>query len=130
MKYSILLLAFIALPCNASQFSKAEATEEIAFQILNVIDIGQTLDIKHHPNIHEGRLFESGGSAEIIGEHPSDAQVVGWLAVEGAAHYAISRYMIRHDAPKWLVHAWQAVTIGMKANCIQSNYHLGLKISF
>ncbi len=127
---TIALFATQAYAKDDVKLSKSVMTEEIVYQVLNVVDIGQTLDIKHHKNLEEGDFMKSGGSAEAIGHHPSDLKVVGFLALNGFAHYTVTRYMVNHNAPNWVVHSWEAVSIGAKFNCIQKNYSLGLKINF
>lgn len=128
---SILLLCLCTSAAySADKWPRSVISEEATYQVLHLADTLQTLDIKHHPNIHEGSMSESYGSSAIIGEHPSDAQVIGLMAVEAVAHYAITRAMIKHDAPHWIVHAWQLTTITIQGNVVKNNYKLGLKFNF
>jgi len=129
-----LVLAAVTNVANADSFpsekwNKQFAAEEVLFQALHVVDLGQTLDIKHHPDIQETNM-SNGGSSDVIGHHPNDAKVVGWMITEAMVHFVVTDYLIRSDAPKWMVHGWEAVTIGVQAGVVHNNFSLGLRCKF
>jgi hypothetical protein len=141
MKYSTLASIFVVL-CLAAGLACASETkqeikwstlmkgEEATWQVLNVVDMLQTLDIKNHKNLQECTFSECMGSANVIGRHPNDAKVVGWMLVNAGAHFAVSNYLVNADAPKWLQQTWQVMTITGKASVVDSNFHLGMRIKF
>jgi hypothetical protein len=113
----------------SNKWTKTEAAEEVVFQTLHMIDLGQTLDIKNHKNVKEDGAghFGCGG---VVGEHPNDARVIGYMLMEATVHLVITDYLVRTDAPKWVVNGWEMVTIGIQSSVISNNYSLGLRVKF
>jgi hypothetical protein len=94
---------------------------EGAYQSLALVDMATTLDIRRHPGDYEQN--------PIMGRHPSDAKVIGYFAIEDAAHALITRALVSNGWTK-TAYTWEALSIGVEAGCIAHNYHLGLTARF
>lgn len=114
------LLLSISTQTFADPWTPVDSYREATFQVLNVIDWGQTRYIAKNPD----RYYEK-ESAWIIGEHPSTGRVDAYMAQSAVLHLAIS-YLLPRD---WR-DAFQYITIGGKLNATIGNDSIGIKISF
>ena len=115
-----LLLLFIASPSWAGDWSEEDTYREAAFQVLNVIDWGQTRYVAEHPD-----EFYEKESQQWIGRHPSTGRVDAYMAESAILHLAVS-YLL---PPNWR-EAFQYISIGSKLNGTMSNARIGVKMSF
>ena len=97
-------------------------TEESAFQALNLVDMGTTLDIKNHPNLREGN--------PLLGRHPSDGEIVGVKLTEGALHALLTHELLKHRAPAWLIQGEELIGVGIEGAAVGNNLSLGLHVRF
>jgi len=58
--------------------------QEIPWQVLNVVDAGQTLNLDHTCQYETNPM---------IGAHPADAEVVAWMLLFGAGYHYLSNYI-------------------------------------
>jgi len=93
--------------------------EETAYQVLAAADAAQTLQIADNPN----RFAEQNPA---LGSHPQPAKVAAWFALGGVTHYGVTALLVDHDAPGWLVHAWEVSGIALEAVCIGNNVGNGV----
>jgi hypothetical protein len=139
--FSLGIMVGIVLTQCARVRSGELALEETAFQALHLVDMQQTLSLRHHPCVHT-KFFPNGqwydeqcheeGTGALdagwaIGKHPSDRAVYGYFAGEGALHAAVS-YLLR--GRPWAFRTWEAVTIGVQGFTVARNFHLGLQARF
>ena len=129
------LLAAALLACGAAAhaddnscepwcapFWKSMPAEEYVYFVAASADMLTTLDIKHHPNLYETNV--------LLGEHPSDAKVIGFFVAGDLLHAAVTYGLVDNDAPKPLVKAWEYITIGVETGYAAHNLSLGLRFSF
>lgn len=95
---------------------------EFVYLAASTADMLTTLDIKHHPELVEEN--------PLLGNHPSDAKVVGYFLATDALHLAITRELVGEGVPEPIVAVWQVLTIGMEAGCVGHNLKIGLRFSF
>lgn len=116
MKYIFLLI--LLFPMSSLAWDKADTQREITWQLIHVIDWGQTVDIAKNPS----RYREIN---PLLGEHPSVDDVNRYMVASSLTHYLISRSL----KPKYRKY-WQYVTIGMTSTLIVHNYSVGLRMNF
>ena len=63
--------------------TKTDKAGIIAFNVLQTIDMLQTLEIANNDNYYEKN--------KILGKHPSEAQVITYFIVRGFAHYEATK---------------------------------------
>lgn len=116
-----LLAAFLGVFCLPAQaadpWTPADKAREAVFVALMAVDLGQTLDIEHHPELYE--------TNPILGEHPSRRRIATYFLTTTALH------LLAVDAlpARWRA-AVQYVSIGIEAGATGNNYRLGLKLAF
>lgn len=120
---AVLLLASSSV-FSADEWRTSDTYRETAFQVLNIIDWGQTRYIAEHPDD-----FHERDSQQFIGLHPTSGRTDAFMAEIAVLHYAISRTLIYLDMPDWCA-AFQYVTIGAKFNTTVNNASIGIKVSF
>lgn len=124
------VLAVLALVMYLCASAKADETIdrstpnlEWVYDVAATADMLTTLDIRHHhPELVENNV--------VLGEHPSDAKVIGWFVGTDALHWAITRELVNGDVPRPLINAWECVSIGIEAGFAARNYSLGLRMKF
>ena len=120
--FALLLLSTSAV---ADDWRPADTYRETAFQVLNVIDWGQTRYIARHPDQFYEKNLANGGSAEFIGVHPTTGRVDVYMAQSAVLHFAVA-YLLPHD---WR-DAFQYITIAGKLNATVNNASIGIKVGF
>jgi hypothetical protein len=120
------------------------AFEEAVFQTVHVVDLQQTLDIRHSrcvpslvgagPNdwTQEHCSVEGTGWLDAgwaTGPHPSDRSVYAFMGAEALLHAGIAYTLVRY-APAWAARAFEAVTITLDGAIVARNAHFGLKVRF
>lgn len=118
--FSLILL--LTLPNLAfawkDDWTKADTTREVAWQVLNAVDWAQTLEIARQPEKYHERN-------PILGKHPSVGEVNTYMGISAVAHVGIS-YLL----PKKYRMYWQYITIGVSGTCMVSNFNIGLGVRF
>ena len=103
--------------CATDPWSKADIQREAAYMAVTVVDLGQTMDIKNHPELKEMN--------PILGEHPSDGRIKTHFAVSSLIHVLMVHYLPASWRP-----AFQYLGIGWEAALAGNNYRLGLRTDF
>ena len=99
-------------------WDKADSYREVGWQVIHVVDWGQTLEIARNPNdYHELN--------PIMGRHPSVGNVNVYMGLSSVAHVAISVLI-----PKEYKETWQWITIGLSGACVISNFNIRLGVKF
>lgn len=76
----IILLIFLMSGCvSTDEWTKGDTRAEIAWQVMNVIDGKQTMDIQNHPNLVEGDPL----SRSLLGPNPSTQDTIMIFATYG-----------------------------------------------
>ncbi len=117
--YIIILLLFIAPASYGDDLTQTQINKEIAWQVLNAIDYGQTRDIAN--KCRTGEIYEQNPA---LGSCPDRDDLPRYFIISGIAHYALTKYFtnFRDD--------WQNVTLVFTAGIVTNNYRLGVKIDF
>ena len=89
----------------------------VAFNILQGIDMLQTLEIANNDNYYEKN--------KVLGKHPSEAQVIAYFISRGFAHYHATK-MIPAKYRKF----WHTYNIVYNFDVIQGNHDIGIRIDF
>jgi len=119
----VLALIFWVGPC----LHKAEAADpwdgqdiglEVTYQILHLIDWGQTLDIAAQPE-HYREINP------LMGDHPSRSRVNAYMGASALAHLGITHFLPKSWRPYW-----QGLTIGMTGALVIHNFNIGLQVRF
>ena len=113
---SALIILLLAPPVQA--WTKADTAREITWQVLHVIDWGQTLDIARNPDkFHELN--------PILGRHPSVGNVNLYM-LSGMIVHPIVSYLL----PDKIRPYFQYISIGMSGACVINNIEAGIKVRF
>ena len=114
----ILILLFPLRSFAFDSWTKGDIAREATWQVLHLVDWGQTLDISAQPS----RYHEIN---PILGKHPSRSTVNIYMASGALLHLGIS-----HVLPQSYRPYWQYVTIGTSGACVVNNFAIGLSIKF
>ncbi len=96
---------------------------EMAWQTLHAIDVAQTLNAASDPCYME----VSWVTKRLIGEQPSDAEVMVWGIAMAMGHMWISNRLEERDAPKWVQAFWDFGTIGHTGYAVVNNHRNGVR---
>lgn len=116
MKYIFILL--LLFPLSTFAWDKTDTQREIVWQVMHIIDWGQTVDIAKNP----GKYYEIN---PLLGKHPSVEKVHKYMIASSLIHYVVST-SLKSKYRKY----WQYVTIGITGTLIMHNYRIGLRINF
>lgn len=97
---------------------------EMTWQGLHAVDVAQTLNAADDPCYREKAWL----TEHLIGEQPSDGEVLAWGVGTAVIHAWISRALETHRAPGWLQAAWDLGTLGHTGYSVASNHHEGVRI--
>jgi len=118
MKLLLLILLLFPFTANSKELSKPEKVGEFAFQIVNFIDMMQTLEIVQHDDLY----YETN---PILGKHPKQNEVITYFMIRGAMHYHITKWLPEKFRPAWLT-----ITFLPQLPIIEHNHNLGIRVSF
>ena len=116
---SVALATLICL-CGCQSVSR----EEWVWQALHTIDVAQTLNAADDPCYVESAWL----TQQIIGEQPSNGEVLAWGVGTAFIHMLISRTLESRDAPQWVQKAWSVTTIAHSAYAVNNNYREGVRM--
>lgn len=121
MKASLLAVALLlaATGARADEPQKFPIALELAFDAAEFADMSTTLDIKNHPGMYEQN--------PLLGQHPSDARIIGSCTVAAGIHALITREMVIHGWNPKVVATWEVLSIGVEGGMAAHNFHIGLR---
>ena len=114
----ILVFLFLSFGAMAEDLSKTEKAGEFSFQVLNFIDMMQTIEIVQHGDLY----YETN---PILGKHPQQHEVITYFMIRGATHYYITKWL-----PKKFRIPWLTITVLPQIPIIEHNHNLGIRITF
>ena len=114
----VLIFLFLSFGAMAEDLSKTEKAGALSFQVLNFIDMMQTIEIVQHGDLY----YETN---PILGKHPQQHEVITYFMIRGAVHYHITKWL-----PKKLRVPWLTVTVLPQIPIIEHNHNLGIRITF
>ena len=117
LSLSLILWLFTAT-ATSKELSKAEKVGELSFQVVNFIDMMQTIEIVQHSD----RWYETN---PILGKHPQQHEVITYFMIRGATHYHITKWLPKKFRPVWLT-----VTFLPQIPLIEHNHNLGIRIGW
>ena len=97
--------------------TKTDKKGIVAFNILQGIDMLQTLEIANNDNYYEKN--------KILGKHPSEAHVVAYFVARGIAHYHLT-----HIVPAKYRNYFHGYNVIYNYNTVKDNHNLGIRINF
>lgn len=122
MRYALLLLSALALPCqaqwlNLDPWTREDTYRQTAVAVLQVVDWGQTRYIAKHSEFHEVN--------PLIGKHPSIGRVNNYFAISIPANIAISALV-----PSKYRALWQTGRLMVQVSLVSYNKGVGIGIDF
>jgi len=118
---TIIILVALLLPASAPAFdpwNTQDVALEVTWQLVHLIDWGQTRNIAAHPEKYRE-------INPILGDHPSRQKVNLYMATGTLVHLGIT-----HVLPKRCRPYFQGVTIGLSGACVLHNFNIGLQVRF
>ena len=103
---------------NSEELSKAEKVGELSFQVVNFIDMMQTIEIVQHSDLY----YETN---PILGKHPRQNEVITYFMIRGAMHYHITKWLQEKFRIPWLT-----ITVLPQIPIIEHNHNLGIRIGW
>ncbi len=97
---------------------------EAAWLSLHAVDVAQTLSAADDPCYREKTWL----TERLIGEQPSDGEVVAWGLGTAVAHWLIGETLKQHDAPRWLQAVWSYTTIAHTGYAVINNHDEGVRV--
>jgi hypothetical protein len=116
------LLLIVAMAMVASGCESLDR-RELVWQGLHAVDVAQTLNAAGDPCYKETAWL----TAKIIGEQPSDAEVLAWGVGTAVVHMLIANELERRDAPRWLQATWSIGTIVSTGYTVVDNHRNGVR---
>ncbi len=125
----IFLFLTACQPAQAGEWNKKEIAAQVTWQVLHVIDWGQTRNIAM-----DDRYRECGLAQVFIGERPKVRDVDMYMGLAALLHPLITHHLPRNASFfKWQWNpraVWQHVTIGASGACVVHNFSVGLRCEF
>ncbi len=115
MKRIILIVFLINYGCT---MTKPELAKEISWQVLHVIDTGQTISASNQPEKYEELN-------PLLGNHPSKKKIYSWAIINALLHAAISKNLSKENRK-----VWQNITLGFKIGVTTNNASIGVGVRF
>lgn len=101
--------------------------QEGVWQVLNVIDTLQTIEIAKNPSCYE----EVGTARMFVGAHPSKKEAIGVGIGFGVLHYIVTRSLEnlvdRNPDYRVLQRTWQYTGYVWKGYAVANNHRIGLR---
>jgi hypothetical protein len=125
----IAILLLLPSLCFAGDWTREDSYRQTALTALLIIDWGQTRYIVKHPidpKRPDGTYnWRKEGYNPILREQPSIGRVNNYHAAVIVGHAAIGMIL----PPDWRK-SWQYVWIGIEADTVYRNHHIGIKVNF
>ena len=100
------------------ELTKPQKLGELSFQLVNAIDMFQTLEIVEHSDLY----YETN---PILGKHPKNYEVVGYFIARGFLHYEVTKWL-----PSKFRLPWLTITVLPQIPIIEHNHNLGIRIAW
>ena len=115
----LLVLQGCAVLGPPDDWTRTDTVAEIAWQVMNVVDYRQTIDIQNHPNLIEANVI----SQAFLGERPNTSDTAKLMAAYGIGHYLISKFL----PARWRS-LWHVGMLYGKGRTLMINHRNGLRI--
>lgn len=97
--------------------------DELTWQALHAMDVAQTLNAASDPCYKENAWL----TKRLIGEQPSDHEVIAWGVGTAVFHAWISNSLEKRGAPRWVQTVWELGTLGQTTYAIGTNHEAGVR---
>ncbi len=119
--FSIILMACALTACltpvdAAPPFTKGDWQYQLTWTAVHVVDAAQTMEIAKNPDQYEEHNV-------LLGKHPSEGAVVGFMVFGAIAHWGIARYALEGKQRR----RFQRLTIGFSSANAVNNYRIGIR---
>lgn len=128
------LLMPVELPNGPGETRSSLSPAEITWHAMNIIDMGQTLNIARRPDCYTEHNFLT---RALIGEHPSTQSVIISSVAFSLVYRAASQFIEEHDHinedgnhdTPWVLAKYSLNVLGLltKGTTVFNNYKIGLK---
>lgn len=98
-------------------------SSELTWQTMHAIDVAQTLNAADDPCYKEDAWL----TRRLIGEQPSDIQVLAWGLGTAAVHAWVSNQLEMHAAPRWAHMLWDIGTLSHTTYAVTNNHRNGVR---
>lgn len=115
--FALLICAWWLAGCSSM------SREEKTWQVLHAMDVAQTLNAASDPCYKEKAWV----TKRLIGEQPSDGQVLAWGVGTAVMHAWVSSNLEESGAPRWVQKLWELGTLGHTSYAIGSNHDAGVR---
>jgi hypothetical protein len=119
VRTSFALLICVSWLAGCQSMSREEKT----WQVLHAMDVAQTLNAASDPCYREKAWL----TKRLIGEQPSDGQVIAWGVGTAVMHAWVSNGLEERGAPRWVQKLWELGTLGHTSYAIGSNHEAGVR---
>lgn len=113
---TMLLFLMTSTAVASDNWSHLDVAREAAYQIVTVIDWGQTLDISNRNFVELN---------PILGRHPSRARVNTYFPI-GMMLHALTSHVLPSEYRKW----WQTVSLSIESSVVVSNFNVGIRFGY
>ena len=120
----VALVIFIAFVLSGCAAMKPQTPGEWAFHTANLADTLQTISHGSDPCYVESNAL----TGAALGEHPSAAETIVFMAGVSVLHRFVSWELQRNDVPAWVQRTWEGITFTGKALTVHDNYQNGVRI--
>lgn len=130
----MLIVALVLSGCASPGGRNPSRTAEIAWQVMHVVDAGQTMHIASAPGCYRESNFMT---KAIVGEHPSESEVAAVMVGYALLHAWVSRWLDEkntmnergeYDSPWFVANtAWHGLGLLTKGATIANNHMIGLR---
>jgi len=97
--------------------------QELTWQTMHALDVAQTLNAASDPCYKENAWL----TKRMIGEQPSDAEVLAWGVGTAVFHAWVSNSLESRGAPIWVQKLWELGTLGHTSYAVGSNHQNGVR---
>ena len=117
-KLIVVVILLYPFTSNSEEFSKQEKIGELSFQLVNFIDMMQTIEIVQHDDLY----YETN---PILGKHPQQHEVIIYFMLRGYSHYRITQWL-----PEKFRMPWLTISVLPQIPIIEHNHNLGIRVTF
>jgi hypothetical protein len=123
----VFIFSFPFISYSGEKWSKTDIALETTWQVINIMDWRQTVQIANNPEQYNE-------NNPILGIHPSEQYVNTYFLI-GAILHPIVTEMLPVKYRLWGVDVkpktiWQSISIGMSGACVVNNFSIGLSVNF
>jgi len=117
-KLIVIIILLFSFTSKSEEFSKPEKIGELSFQLVNFLDMMQTIEIVQHDDLY----YETN---PILGKHPQQHEVITYFMLRGYAHYRVTQWL-----PEKFRMPWLTISVLPQIPILEHNHNLGIRVTF